>query len=58
LQLLPKLRAHTHDNWRHFVTGDESWFENEYVQDWLWTARDDENTPEVENKTIGSTELC
>jgi hypothetical protein len=26
LQLLPKLRAHAHDNWRHLVTGDESWF--------------------------------
>jgi hypothetical protein len=25
LQLLPKLRAHTHNNWHYLVTGDESW---------------------------------
>jgi hypothetical protein len=24
LQLLPKFRAHAHDNWQHLVTGDES----------------------------------
>jgi hypothetical protein len=24
LQLLPKLRAHMHDNWRHLVMGDEN----------------------------------
>jgi hypothetical protein len=31
--LLPKLRAHAPDNWRHLVTGDESWFDYEYVRD-------------------------
>jgi histone-lysine N-methyltransferase SETMAR len=54
LQLFLKLRAHAHDNWRHPVTGDESWFYYECLRDRIWTARD-ENTPEVENKTIAST---
>jgi histone-lysine N-methyltransferase SETMAR len=53
LQLLPKLRAHAHNNWRYLVTGDESWFYHEYVRDRIWTARD-ENTPEVENRTVAS----
>jgi hypothetical protein len=53
LQMLPKLRAHAHDNWRHLITENESWFYYEYVQDRIWTARD-ENTPEVENRTIAS----
>jgi hypothetical protein len=26
LHLFPRLRAHAHDNWRHLVTGNESWF--------------------------------
>jgi hypothetical protein len=33
LQLLPKLLAHAHDNWRCFATRDESWFYYEYVRD-------------------------
>jgi hypothetical protein len=53
LQLFPKLRAHTHNNWRHLVTGDESWFYGEYGRDQTWTARD-ENTTEVENMTAAS----
>jgi hypothetical protein len=53
LQLLPKLRAHAHNNWRELVTGDESWFYHEYVRDRIWTASD-ENTPEVANRTIAS----
>jgi hypothetical protein len=54
LQLLPTVRAHMHDNWRHLVTVDDSWFYYEYVRDRIRTARD-ENTPEVENRTIAST---
>jgi hypothetical protein len=53
LQLLPKLRAHVQENWRHLATGDESWFYCGYVRDRIWTARD-ENTHEVENRTITS----
>jgi hypothetical protein len=52
--LPPKLRAHAHDNRRHLITGEESWFYYEYVRDRIWTARD-ENTPDVENRTIAST---
>jgi hypothetical protein len=52
-QLLPKFRAHTHDNWRRLVTGDESWFDCEDVRDRIWTAWD-ETTPEVEIRTIAS----
>jgi hypothetical protein len=33
VQLLPKLRAHAHDNWRHLITGDESRFYSEHVRD-------------------------
>jgi hypothetical protein len=51
LQLLSKLRADAHDNWRHLVTGDEIWFYYEYVRERIWAARD-ENTPEVENRII------
>jgi hypothetical protein len=36
------------------LTRDETWFYYEYVRDLIWTARD-ENTPEVENRTIAST---
>jgi hypothetical protein len=54
LQMHPKLCAHTHHNLRHLVTGDESWFYYEYVLDRISIARD-ENTPEVENRTIAST---
>jgi hypothetical protein len=54
LQLLPKLRVHAYDNWRHLVTGDESWFYHGYVRDRIWTARD-ENTPELENRIIACT---
>jgi hypothetical protein len=43
-QLLPKLRPYAHDNWRHLVTGDESWFYYEYVRDRIWTARDENAT--------------
>jgi transposase len=57
LELLPKLRAHAHNNWRELVTGDESWFYHEYVRDRIWTASD-ENTPEVANRTIASKKTC
>jgi hypothetical protein len=55
LQLLPKLRAHAHNNWHDLVTGDESWswFYYEYVRSRTWTARD-ENALEVANKTIAT----
>jgi putative flippase GtrA len=52
-QLLPRLRAQAHNNWRHLVTGYESWFYYEYVWDRTWTVGD-ENTPEGENTTIAS----
>jgi hypothetical protein len=51
LKLLPKLHAHAHDNWRHLGTREESWFYYEYIRDGIWTAQD-ENTPEVENRTV------
>jgi hypothetical protein len=54
LQLLPKLRAHAHNNWRYLVTGDETWFYYKYVRDRIWTARD-EKTPDVENRVIACT---
>jgi hypothetical protein len=50
-QLLPKLRAHTYDNWRHLVAGDKNWFYYEYARDGTWTAWDD-STPELEKKII------
>jgi transposase len=53
LQLLPKPRAHAHNNWRELVTGDERWFYHEYVRDRIWTPSD-ENTAEVANRTIAS----
>jgi hypothetical protein len=53
LHLLPKLGASAHDDCLHLVTGEESWFDYEYVRDRLRTARD-ENTPEVENRTATS----
>jgi hypothetical protein len=56
LQLLPKLRAHAHDNWRHLVTENESWFDYEYVRDRIWTARN-ENTSEVENRALAFTKI-
>jgi hypothetical protein len=45
LQLFPKLGAHAHDNWRHLVKGDESWFDYEYVRDRIWTTRDENISP-------------
>jgi hypothetical protein len=53
MQLLPKLRAHAHNNLHSLVTGDESWFYREYVRDRIWTTRD-ENPPERTNRTIAS----
>jgi hypothetical protein len=53
IQLLPKLRAHAHNNWHRLVTGDESWFYHEYVRDRIWTATD-ENTPVMANRAIAS----
>jgi hypothetical protein len=53
LQFLPKLRAHAQDNWRHLVTGYESWFYYEDVRDRIWAARE-ENTPEVTDRAIAS----
>jgi hypothetical protein len=35
------------------VTGDESWFDYEYVRKRIWTGMDD-NAPEVANRTIAS----
>jgi hypothetical protein len=55
-QMFPKLCTHAHVNWRHLAIGDESWFYYEYVRDRIWTAWD-ENTPEVENRTIASTKI-
>jgi hypothetical protein len=49
----PKLGAHTHGNWQYLVTGGESGFDCQYVRDQIWTPRD-ENTPEVENRTVMS----
>jgi hypothetical protein len=54
LTIAPKLGAHAHNNSRHLVTGDESWFYYKYVRDRIETARD-ENMPEAENGTIAST---
>jgi hypothetical protein len=51
LQLLPKLRAHAHDNWRCLIAGNENCFYHKYVRDRIWTAKD-ENTPEVEDRTV------
>jgi hypothetical protein len=53
IPFLPKLRAHAHNNWHHFITGDESRFSDEYVRDRIWTASD-ENTPVMANRTIAS----
>jgi hypothetical protein len=53
LQLLLKLRAHAHDNWRHLDTGNEGWLYYEYVRDRIWAALD-ENTLKVDNRTIAS----
>jgi transposase len=53
MQLLPKFRAHAHNNSHSLVTGDESWFYSEYVRTWIWTASD-ENVPEVANRTIAT----
>jgi hypothetical protein len=53
VQLLFKLRADAHNNWRDLITGDESWFYYEYARDGIWTAQDD-NTSEVENGIIPS----
>jgi hypothetical protein len=44
LQMLPKLRAYTHNGWDNIVTGDESWFYYEYVRERIWTGMDD-NAP-------------
>jgi hypothetical protein len=57
IQLLPKLRAHAHNNWHCHVTGDESWFYREYVRDRTWMATD-ENTPVMANRTIASEKAC
>jgi hypothetical protein len=35
------------------VTGDESWFYDEYARERIWTGMDD-NAPEVANRTIAS----
>jgi hypothetical protein len=51
MQLLPKLRAHAHNNWHYLVTRDESWFYDEYLRSRTWTARD-QNALEVANRTI------
>jgi hypothetical protein len=53
VQLLPKLRVSSRDNWRNLITQAKSWFYYEYLRDRIWTARDD-NTPEVEKRTISS----
>jgi hypothetical protein len=53
VQLLLKLRAEEHNNWRHLITGDESWFYYEYVRERLWTARNDKRH-QVENRIIPS----
>jgi hypothetical protein len=53
LQLFPILRAYPDDNWQHLVTGNENQFYCEYVRDRIRTTGD-ENTHEVENRTIAS----
>jgi hypothetical protein len=56
-QLFAKLRAHAHYVWRHPITGNESWFDSEYVRDRILTVRN-ENTPELENRTVASRKPC
>jgi hypothetical protein len=56
LQLLSKLRTHTHDNWRDLGTGDKNWFYYEYVRERRWTAQN-KRMPEGENGTITSTKI-
>jgi hypothetical protein len=51
--MLPKLKAYAHNDWHNIVTGDESWFDYEYVREHIWTRMDD-NAPEVANRTIAS----
>jgi hypothetical protein len=56
MELLPKLRAHAHNNWHDLVTGDESWFYCEYGRSRIWTARD-EKGPKVASRTIATRKI-